>query len=270
MRASAVLLYLAASGASATHLLAARIPQTLAQRDTVGGWSLQTDTCPSNTQQCTHGCCPSSTTCQDPGTDQVSICCPSSSVCQGQFQASPKCADSSWNLWKGLNGNPFCCEPGKIGTYHYEDGVAGSCVDKDTNVPYSASAVQIGTGVGGTTSTASSSSASTSAPASTTTSSSSASATAASSTSAAAASTESSSASSTSGSSSSKSTGSSTHSHTSSGTPSSTSSKTSATSTGNSTGSAPESKPTNGSGRLPMFSTAALSVMIVGVAAALL
>jgi hypothetical protein len=50
------------------------------------------------------------------------------SDCRGSVESSGRCADSSWSLWQGLNGNDFCCEVGLVGIYDYHNPVAGTCV----------------------------------------------------------------------------------------------------------------------------------------------
>jgi hypothetical protein len=81
-------LFAGASGVAAVHQKGHAAHAVLHQRAELfkreygpGGWSLQPNTnesCPSDTKQCTVGCCPTALTCQDPGDDQVSLCCPDS------------------------------------------------------------------------------------------------------------------------------------------------------------------------------------------------
>ena len=124
---------------------------TILQRSVSQGWSLQSTTCPSGTNSCGGGaCCPSSMHCFAAQTDEVASCCSTSevfvsgnsigghsadslpsnldSVCVGAIESAPKCADSAWSLWQGLQGNTFCCEVGMIGVYDSSGKVAGTCV----------------------------------------------------------------------------------------------------------------------------------------------
>ena len=50
------------------------------------------------------------------------------SVCVGAVEGGSKCADSSWSLWKGFQGNGFCCQVGLVGVYSSSGNVAGTCV----------------------------------------------------------------------------------------------------------------------------------------------
>ena len=50
------------------------------------------------------------------------------SACRGSIEGNPKCADSSWSLWKGFQGNGFCCQVGLNGVYNSGNTVAGTCV----------------------------------------------------------------------------------------------------------------------------------------------
>lgn len=51
------------------------------------------------------------------------------SDCRGSVESAGTCADTTWSLYQGVNGNDFCCEVGKIGIVDYSSSVAGSCVD---------------------------------------------------------------------------------------------------------------------------------------------
>ena len=53
---------------------------------------------------------------------------PTASDCRGDVEGSPKCADSSWDLYSGYMGNGFCCEGGMVGAYDTSKSVAGTCV----------------------------------------------------------------------------------------------------------------------------------------------
>lgn len=53
------------------------------------------------------------------------------SVCVGAIDGAPKCADSSWSLWKGFQGNGFCCQVGLVGIYQSSGNAAGTCVASD-------------------------------------------------------------------------------------------------------------------------------------------
>jgi len=127
MYGAQVLLFLAA-GASAS-ILAERVPfGAIEARTVLQGWSLQASTCPAGSQSCGSGsCCPSSLTCGPAANDIVIPCC-TSGDCRGAVEGSPNCADSSWSLFKGLNGNGFCCLPGMVGIYDFHNNVAGTCV----------------------------------------------------------------------------------------------------------------------------------------------
>lgn len=50
------------------------------------------------------------------------------SACRGSIEGNPVCADSSWSLWKGFQGNGFCCQVGLNGVYNSGNTVAGTCV----------------------------------------------------------------------------------------------------------------------------------------------
>ena len=50
------------------------------------------------------------------------------SACRGSIEGNPICADSSWSLWKGFQGNGFCCQVGLVGVYNSANTVAGTCV----------------------------------------------------------------------------------------------------------------------------------------------
>jgi len=50
------------------------------------------------------------------------------SACRGSIEGNPVCADSSWSLWKGFQGNGFCCQVGLNGVYNSGSTVAGTCV----------------------------------------------------------------------------------------------------------------------------------------------
>ncbi|KAL1980826.1 hypothetical protein VTN96DRAFT_3521 [Rasamsonia emersonii] len=102
---------------------------TVEKRAISQGWSLQSSVCPSDTVSCGNGgCCPSTLYCNPAATDQVSACCLTASDCRGEVENAPTCADSSWSLWQGLNGNDFCCETNLVGVYNADSQVAGSCV----------------------------------------------------------------------------------------------------------------------------------------------
>lgn len=121
----------------------------ITQRSLAQGWSLQSNTCPSGTTSCQAGaCCPSGFYCFAAQTDEAASCCSSSTnfrvgvpvlfcdsnipnidtACVGAIEGSPKCADSSWSLWQGFQGNDFCCQVGLVGVYQSTGNVAGSCV----------------------------------------------------------------------------------------------------------------------------------------------
>ncbi|KAL6837268.1 glycoside hydrolase family 71 protein [Trichoderma camerunense] len=111
------------------------------------GWSLQSASCPSDTQSCGNGsCCPSTSHCQATGNGEVEACCPTTSNCRGSVEGAPSCASPAWSLWTGSFGNGFCCEVGLTGAFQNGGSVAGIC---GTTVPsgYStASLVSKGTG----------------------------------------------------------------------------------------------------------------------------
>ena len=48
--------------------------------------------------------------------------------CRGEIQAASRCADPSWSLWQGKDGNKFCCEAGMTGITESESIIAGRCV----------------------------------------------------------------------------------------------------------------------------------------------
>lgn len=51
------------------------------------------------------------------------------SPCRGIIEGRPVCADTNWSLWKGFQGNGFCCAVGQTGFYDARGSVAGICVD---------------------------------------------------------------------------------------------------------------------------------------------
>ncbi|KAA8575569.1 hypothetical protein EYC84_004708 [Monilinia fructicola] len=84
--------------------------------------------------------------CVQPANSEVAACCPTANACRGIIEASPKCADESWSLWAGLDGNDFCCEVGLVGAYDHISHRAGTCV-KNVVAP-TTSAVLKSTGTG--------------------------------------------------------------------------------------------------------------------------
>jgi glucan endo-1,3-alpha-glucosidase len=122
-------------------------PASIERRSIQLGWSLQASTCPSGATSCGNGaCCPSSLYCIANANDEVDACCTTSkschsqwcfvihvdpstdSACRGSIEGDPVCADSSWSLWKGFQGNGFCCQVGLNGVYDSANSVAGTCV----------------------------------------------------------------------------------------------------------------------------------------------
>lgn len=129
MYASTVLLTLAATTMASASAIDARHFGVLDVRSVAQGWSLQASTCPSDSTTCSSGgCCPSTLTCNAAASDEVAACC-SDGDCRGSVEGAPTCADSSWSLYKGLNGNGFCCEVGQVGVMDYTSG-SMSCVAK--------------------------------------------------------------------------------------------------------------------------------------------
>ncbi|KAL2822766.1 hypothetical protein BDW59DRAFT_163578 [Aspergillus cavernicola] len=57
-----------------------------------------------------HVCCPQGSYC--PNAYNVA-CCPSEANCTEALQASPHCANRTWDLY--INGGYFCCQPGSTG-----------------------------------------------------------------------------------------------------------------------------------------------------------
>ncbi|KAK6612145.1 mutanase [Botrytis cinerea] len=114
------------------------------------GWSVQASTCPAGSTSCgdtaAGACCPSGMFCATPANSEVAACCPFAGECRGVIEAAPKCADDSWNLWDGLDGNAFCCEVGLLGAYDHISHRAGTCVE--TVVKPTTSAVLRSTGTG--------------------------------------------------------------------------------------------------------------------------
>ncbi|TFB02978.1 Glucan endo-1,3-alpha-glucosidase agn1 [Trichoderma ghanense] len=141
------LVSLIVAGALSSPALSA-VVSPLQRRAVAGqGWSLQSSTCPSDTQSCGNGsCCPPTSHCQATGNGEVTACCPTTSNCRGSVEGAPTCASPAWSLWTGSFGNGFCCEVGLTGAFVNGGSVAGICV---TSVPsgYStASLVSKGTG----------------------------------------------------------------------------------------------------------------------------
>ncbi|TGO71087.1 hypothetical protein BELL_0621g00020 [Botrytis elliptica] len=114
------------------------------------GWSVQASTCPAGSTSCgdtaAGACCPSGMFCATPANSEVAACCPFAGECRSVIEAAPKCADASWNLWDGLDGNAFCCEVGLLGAYDHISHRAGTCVE--TVVKPTTSAVLRSTGTG--------------------------------------------------------------------------------------------------------------------------
>ena len=48
--------------------------------------------------------------------------------CRGLIGSASQCADPSWSLWQGKDGNKFCCEVGLTGIMESESIIAGRCV----------------------------------------------------------------------------------------------------------------------------------------------
>ncbi|KAJ8066568.1 hypothetical protein OCU04_005620 [Sclerotinia nivalis] len=141
--------------ASSSLVLARNLPRNSLQANrNIGfpGWSLQTDTCAVGSTSCGNiapgACCPSNMVCAKPANSEVAACCPTAGECRGIIEAAPKCADASWNLWAGLDGNYFCCEVGLLGAYDHISHRAGTCVS--SVVAPTTSAVLRSTGTGST------------------------------------------------------------------------------------------------------------------------
>jgi len=96
-----------------------------------GGWALTAPagSCPASATSCDSGwCCPSSLTCTESDSGDISsLCCPGSSSCVSSLQASPACADNSWSLWNATQSayqfGYFCCLPLQAGL------AVGGCID---------------------------------------------------------------------------------------------------------------------------------------------
>lgn len=131
MYASKIILALAASTLSSASavFLAERMPLgAISERATMQGWSLQATSAQSSLVSCgKNSYCPTGLTCNTAASAEVAACC-TSGDCRGDVEGAPKCADSSWNLFKGYNGNGFCCLVGQVGVYDSSSNVAGSCV----------------------------------------------------------------------------------------------------------------------------------------------
>ncbi|TGO43939.1 hypothetical protein BCON_0701g00020 [Botryotinia convoluta] len=99
----------------------------------LSGWSVQASTCPAGSTSCgdtaAGACCPSGMFCATPANSEVAACCPFAGQCRSVIEAALKCADASWNLWDGLDGNAFCCEVGLLGAYDHISHRAGTCVE---------------------------------------------------------------------------------------------------------------------------------------------
>jgi hypothetical protein len=63
------------------------------------------------------------------------------SACRGSIEGNPVCADSSWSLWKGFQGNGFCCQVGLNGVYNSGNTVAGTCVSGAPPAGYTTAAI---------------------------------------------------------------------------------------------------------------------------------
>ncbi|KAI1325243.1 glycoside hydrolase family 71 protein [Xylariaceae sp. FL0255] len=102
----------------------------VSRRSVQQGWSLQSSSCLSGSSACSSGgaCCPSSLFCIAAANDEVAACCTSNSACRGSIEGQPGCADTSWSLWQGFQGNDFCCQVGLVGVYSSSGNVAGTCV----------------------------------------------------------------------------------------------------------------------------------------------
>ncbi|EDO03303.1 hypothetical protein SS1G_05784 [Sclerotinia sclerotiorum 1980 UF-70] len=140
--------------ASSSLVLARNLPKNSlhTNRNIIGspGWSLQAETCAVGSTSCGSiapgACCPSNMVCAKPANSEVAACCTNASECRSVIEAAPKCADDSWNLWAGLDGNDFCCEVGLLGAYDHISHRAGTCVSSVV-VP-TTSAVLRSTGTG--------------------------------------------------------------------------------------------------------------------------
>jgi glucan endo-1,3-alpha-glucosidase len=135
-------------------------PASIERRSIQLGWSLQASTCPSGATSCGSGaCCPSSLFCIAHANDEAEACCTSSkshcslwcsilhvdlfidSACRGSIEGHPVCADSSWSLWRGFQGNGFCCQVGLTGVYNSGSTVAGTCVSGAVPAGYTAASI---------------------------------------------------------------------------------------------------------------------------------
>lgn len=115
-----------------------------------GGWSLSDTTCPAGAPVCGDAwCCPSSLTCvHTSDADIGEVCCPGTIDCLSAFQASPKCADTTWSLWNSTTDTQdaygyFCCLPGLIGLQ------SGDCVDPNIISSPTQTAGLVAAGAGG-------------------------------------------------------------------------------------------------------------------------
>jgi glucan endo-1,3-alpha-glucosidase len=122
------LVYLAAAGLASASIVAVRAPLgVLEARAVQQGWSLQASSAPAGTTSCGSGSfCPSSLKCNPAATAEVAACC-TSGDCRGSVEGAPTCADDSWSLWKGYNGNGFCCTSDQVGSYDSTKPIAGTC-----------------------------------------------------------------------------------------------------------------------------------------------
>ncbi|KAH8602711.1 hypothetical protein B0O99DRAFT_587797 [Bisporella sp. PMI_857] len=133
-----------------TATLARRVPSSeLVSRDAVQGWSLQSGSAPTSAHSCGNGAyCPINLHCNAMvNNHEVAACCSSSNDCRGEVEGAPRCADPSWNLWVGYDGNGFCCEAGFVGVYDITKSVAGTCVTSD-NIGSLRTGILTSTGVG--------------------------------------------------------------------------------------------------------------------------
>ncbi|KAK4161302.1 hypothetical protein QBC43DRAFT_323814 [Cladorrhinum sp. PSN259] len=100
-----------------------------------GGVALRHSTCPTGTDKCNSGCCPTGTGCNTRMVD-FPVCCPDSTDCSAVVGNVPACAETSWTLWEWA-GFRFCCGADETGTYKPGQGIA--CVPN--NLPIATSII---------------------------------------------------------------------------------------------------------------------------------
>ncbi|TVY84017.1 hypothetical protein LSUE1_G002959, partial [Lachnellula suecica] len=113
-----------------------------------GGWPLAltgtaSGSCPADASvSCSRNtinpsCCPSDQTCIFGYSQDANYCCPTSADCNTAVLNFPRCANTTWTMFKNYPAGFFCCEPGLIGVSPAVGLAGGICEPADQVVPTS-------------------------------------------------------------------------------------------------------------------------------------